>query len=453
MSDRGYSTGQVAAQLAVSQERIRALCVARRIEAIQSPGGQWRIPESEVERIQNEGLPQLPHAMIAAPVDPTDSTDYEEDAGQPRPPRPEESPRVALATEKILLEKARRETLENTVAIFELEKRKAETQDFFDARAIERAERERKERERLRAESKQREDEALRSNWEATAIRMIPSGAPPDIHERVRREVRRQLCSLEPLPAPASASRTIDAIVCAETAPWLRQRHIEALLKETRDWLPWRARAIWKHDDPVWEDLARTAAAEAAKALPNASVSEVRTAMQAAVRDVSKRFEHVKRSQEIAGECVLNGIPNATPESKRVAFCAVAKALLAVPPECDANRMKAVARETLSRLAPIHANAPVALGDNKPGTAQRQGDERAARLLADLDRCVSDDIERHYGFSFNSVGDRTEFIRNVRSKLRRKLSRVALEQPGLTDRDLRRQLRGWLQNYAENGTF
>ncbi|HWY48397.1 MAG TPA: helix-turn-helix domain-containing protein [Bryobacteraceae bacterium] len=58
-----YSTGQVARELGVTQARIRTLCQNGLIAAEITPGGQFRIPKSEVDRLKRDGLPAIPRPI------------------------------------------------------------------------------------------------------------------------------------------------------------------------------------------------------------------------------------------------------------------------------------------------------------------------------------------------------------------------------------------------------
>src|ERR1700674_1011868 len=58
-----YSTGQVARQLGTTLATIRLLCENRIIAAETTPGGHWRVPASEVERLKRDGLPPIPRPL------------------------------------------------------------------------------------------------------------------------------------------------------------------------------------------------------------------------------------------------------------------------------------------------------------------------------------------------------------------------------------------------------
>src|SRR5579862_568114 len=64
MPTRGYfTTGQAAQQLSTSQAQIRALCESGAVEAKTTPGGQYRIPAGELERLKRDGLPPIPRPL------------------------------------------------------------------------------------------------------------------------------------------------------------------------------------------------------------------------------------------------------------------------------------------------------------------------------------------------------------------------------------------------------
>ena len=61
-----YSTGQAATELKVTQAQIRALCESGAIETQVTPGGQWRLPKAEVDRLKADGIPPVPRPLPGA---------------------------------------------------------------------------------------------------------------------------------------------------------------------------------------------------------------------------------------------------------------------------------------------------------------------------------------------------------------------------------------------------
>src|SRR5438876_9733700 len=66
-----YSTGQAARQLGTTLAAIRVLCENRVVAAETTPGGQWRVPASEVERLKRNGLPPIPRPLPTESATPT----------------------------------------------------------------------------------------------------------------------------------------------------------------------------------------------------------------------------------------------------------------------------------------------------------------------------------------------------------------------------------------------
>jgi len=55
-----YRTGQAAKALGVSDHHVRRLCDAGLIEAELTERNHWRIPASEIDRLTEDGVPELP---------------------------------------------------------------------------------------------------------------------------------------------------------------------------------------------------------------------------------------------------------------------------------------------------------------------------------------------------------------------------------------------------------
>lgn len=468
--DAHYTTGQVAEELGVSQERVRALCQAGKIRSVRMPGGQFRVSESELQRIKKHGLPPLPKVMLSHPTD--NGREDDEDHEPPPPPRPEESPRVLNAIEETLVQRQRREALEHKVAILELERRKAETEDFFDARDREEAEHWRHEQERARIERQQKANRELLLQWEAAAIQAIPRGAPAGVVERVQTEIRRQLGSVNPLPSTQSLRLTVDAIVRTEAAPFLRQQEIDKLLSESREWLPWSARVRgYADDDPTWEKAARAEVQRIIQATPNAPIEVLRAEARQAVMGITEQFNHVQRCGAFIGHLNFNTLAGVTEEEKRAARRAIAEAIGPLPHGVSDAVMEKAAQEALTPFAAaIAARQEPAVrktGDNagKPATAapviakpqptdmqpsaRRAAEQRASRLLTDVDRYVAEGVERYHGFNFYSARHKKEFIASVEPKLREALTRCILKEPTATDEGLRHGITKWLRDYVE----
>ena len=55
-----YRSGQAAQLIGISAYHVRRLCEAGFIDAVLAASGHWQIPASEIQRLQREGIPEIP---------------------------------------------------------------------------------------------------------------------------------------------------------------------------------------------------------------------------------------------------------------------------------------------------------------------------------------------------------------------------------------------------------
>ena len=113
-----YSTGQVARQLGITLATVRLLCENSVIAAETTPGGQWRVPASEVKRLERDGLPPIPRPLPTESAPPEMHEMAHHDGPSESPPKPSAdvvSAEDLVAITRSLLEKRRidREIEEN----------------------------------------------------------------------------------------------------------------------------------------------------------------------------------------------------------------------------------------------------------------------------------------------------------------------------------------------------
>ncbi len=235
-----YSTGQVARQLGTTLAAVRILCENRVIAAETTPGGQFRVPASEVERLKRDGLPPIPRPLpIGSAPSPRNGTaacrGYSEF-------RVETSAEVVSAADQVAITRS------------ELEKRKIdreieENEDWFRDRQRRQAATEAVERQRT--EAKQAEQRRLRwaQQWTQYALNSVPYDARREVEMDVHLKVREALSVLEPSQAEAITQRIVDAAVHKALGPWTRKQEFERALNAAMNGLPWdiRCRTEYAH--------------------------------------------------------------------------------------------------------------------------------------------------------------------------------------------------------------
>src|SRR5260370_21649703 len=111
-----YSTGQVARELGTPLAAIRVLRENRVIAAETTPGGHWRVPAPEVERLKRDGLPPIPRPL------PTESAPPARNGTDGRLAEP--SDEVVSAADQVAITRSMLEKRK-------IEREGEETQDWF----------------------------------------------------------------------------------------------------------------------------------------------------------------------------------------------------------------------------------------------------------------------------------------------------------------------------------
>jgi excisionase family DNA binding protein len=279
-----FTTGQAAQQLSTSQAQIRALCESGAVEAKTTPGGQYRIPAGELERLKRDGLPPIPH------------------------PLPDESRPMArngrARLGNLLLAAPSGEVVsaveEVTITERQLEKRRLERaleeeEDWFRARADQQAQREAQQREADRrrqdaadAERRRRERD---NGWLKHAMTMVPFDARCQVEQDIHDQVQAALDKVRLGELDTVARRVVDATVARVLKPWRRSRDIAQAIEDARRSLPFEMRgSSWK--PTTWESKACQAAAKALEGVrPDASYYEMWAVAREAVKGGIATFE------------------------------------------------------------------------------------------------------------------------------------------------------------------
>ena len=224
-----YSTGQVARQLGTTLAAIRILCDNRVISAQTTPGGHWRVPASEVERLKRDGLPPIPRPL------PSEAAPSARNGPGVRPQTEllaEPSDEVVSAADQVDIT---RSMLEKRKIERELE----ENEDWFRERQRQQTAAETAERQRT--ELKQAEQQRLLwvQQWTQYALNSLPYDARREVEMEVHAAVQEALSKIEPSQPQAITQRLVDAAMHRALGPWNRKQEIERALKAGMNRLAW----------------------------------------------------------------------------------------------------------------------------------------------------------------------------------------------------------------------
>jgi len=288
----------VARELTVSQPLIRSLCESGAIEAELTPGRQWRIPSSEVERLRKDGLPALPRPL---PDDPTvKSRRAHGRGGQPKLLAAPSSS-VVESYEGVACKEALKREREVDWELLEIEDRFTQRQ-----RAQEEEERKRQAQEARREEARlqaeiQAEAEQRRqqrdNDWLDYATRstiFLDIEAAADVHDEVQAALDRVRLDVE----DEIVRRVVNAAVKKASRPWQRKKDAEFAMQLARLCLPYGMTGYsWNPNE--WEIRAKQAAAEAIDNLrDDASAEEIQAVAKSAMKRVVTEFEAQKEAKD-----------------------------------------------------------------------------------------------------------------------------------------------------------
>ena len=308
---KDYTTGRAARELRASQNRLRALCQAGMIAARATPGGHFRIPKSEIDRLRRDGVPDPPPATPTEPQAESVSTPAENPHRHPVLLAEPSELAIASADEVV--------QLENEVKAIGLKRAKEENLDWF-------RERQRKQDEAKAAHARQvfeSKAQRLRREWEnywlEYAMECLPDCAPEDARLPVYESVRQTLTDLSPSDPEEVVEPLIRAAMENGLRPWRHSKEIERAVQEARSQLPTWVRNWSSLPPSEWELRAMSRAREIIAELQDeVTFAEMQAAAIAAGREVARQYEDWNTRRAI-----VDGIFLQTPDEQEKARQAV----------------------------------------------------------------------------------------------------------------------------------
>jgi predicted site-specific integrase-resolvase len=305
--------GQAAAQLKVSNHHLRQLCKCGLVEADQSPAGQWRIPLSEIQRLQSVGVPPPPtfieeggsHLGAAPSAEGLPETHVAAAASGPTHLPAPPSPAVIMAQEDAEIEEAavRKEEAavrrkESTVRKLHLEFEEQQAQDQLNARKN----REHTQTEANRAAARQSEEQTQHAEWVEQWAEQALRGLPRNIAGALRLElhnaVSTRLANLPRIQSNTLTQQLIDAETDRVLRPWKRQLVVDRAVESVCERLPFDLR--YSHEYRARKSQAAQIARKAIEQLGDVPQWQMEATGSAAVMPIVIEFEHQQRCAKLA---------------------------------------------------------------------------------------------------------------------------------------------------------
>jgi hypothetical protein len=315
------------------------------IAARATPGGHFRIPKTEIDRLRRDGVPDPPPAT---PVE-TQS----EPVSAPAIVNPQRHPvLLAQPSEQAINSADEVVQLENEVKAIGLKRIKEENLDWF-------RDRQRKQDEAKAAQARQvlqAKAERLRRDWENNWLQYAMEGVSDDAPEEARlpvyESVQRVLADLSPSDPEEIVEPLIRAAVDTGLRPWRRSKDIEAAIQEARGPLPYWAKGGSELSE--WELRSMRAAADAIRGLrDDATLEEMRAVATASGRRVAGEYRHHEECRTLVGNVYLSQMPSDQEKARETVGAALEK----MPVGVSRAQMERVRDEV---LAPFTAAAETA---------------------------------------------------------------------------------------------
>jgi len=432
MSQIFYRIGQAAARLGISKYHLRRLAKEGLIRHKSTRTGQLLFPDSEINRLEEEGVPPVP--ATAEPEDAAEEVDHEPTDDRAPSTKDEllaaPSRRVISSPEEVLASRYK-------VKKMRIEEDMEQTKEAPGERcaektalkAVQEAERQRLtevQRDLQARAGEERKHREWVDSWVQSAINWLPYGVPEQYHLEVRRQVEEALQELHPSQSYSLASSLVRAASAKALEPFERQRETEKAVEEALGNLDISAKDFYKPTE--WQIRSERDARTALRALPQgASFQEKKAAARTAVHKINAEFEHSHTCDRLVAQVSFWG---GTDEERRRAKLAVEKALKALPVGSSSTEMEEVKNRTLK---PFEEEVEKR---KKQKEKQAQIEQRLAQSLRYIEAYLKE-LESEDELEFDGAQDLRNFSYELRDAIAPKV-RSELERQDVSDARLRK---------------
>ena len=422
-----YSTGEAAQLLQTSQDTIRRLCESGAIRAELTPGGQWRLPQSEVTRLKKEGLPPLPRPLPGAATG--------------RPARTTAGPELpSFASPETVATYDETVRLKAEIEALRLRQEKEKALDWFRQREKEeqarRQEIERQRRLQAAKAERQRRHRLWFDRWQKHALDCIPFSARRQVEPDVYRAVAEVLDACTPEQDETITRQLVEAAARGVVKRWERERHVERLVADARDWwLPLGARGCGG-ELSRWQVAAVKAAREAIAALPaDTPLDVMEAAARQAVARVAEQFRDYQLREELVHSCAfLRQLPE---RERQLVEARLKQALAQLPPGMPRALLEQARDEALKPIREAFEKQREAeRREQEEAERRRRAEFRANLALSHLGFY----LQHHKHFRYDGLRDLWRTTDELAKVLRPKLVEIILCEPDVSDEKLRRYM-------------
>lgn len=404
-----YRIGQAAARLRRSKYHLRRLAKEGLIHYKTTSSGQLLFPASEIDRLEEEGVPPVP--ATAEPEDAAEEVDDEPTAYRAHSVKgqlvPASSRGMISPAERVL--SSWHETAALKAAQQAERRRIIKTQRELWARA-----------------DGERERQEWVDSWVQSAINWLPYGVPQQYQLEVRRQVEGVLQELHPSQSYSLVSSLVNAASARALEPLERQRETEKAVEKALANLDISAKDFYKPTE--WQIRSEHDARAALRALPQgASFHEKKAAARSAVHKINAELEHARTFNRLVEQVSLW---SGSDEERRRAKLSVEKALKALPVGSSLTEMEEVKNRIVKPFEEAIEKR------KKQKEKQASIEERLAQAQGYVETYLKE-LESEDEFGFDDVQDLRNFSSELRDSIAPKL-REELADGDLTDAQFKR---------------
>ncbi len=313
------------------------------VEAELSPGGQWRVPISEIQRLKTDGVPPCPTAIqepaqqppVEQPSEnPDQSDDPEELYGEP-------SDELKEAAEEAIITEKQVTVAENKLRQRRIQKEATELDDFFQEREQRKDQQQRAEAVKLAQLEEARQHHAWIQQWVEQALSALWD-VPGPIRIQLADVITERLHSTPRTEPDALTRRIIEALTDTTLAPWKHLQAVDRAIEWACGQLPYGLR--YSAQSSHWKAVAAQAIRKAVEVLGQGATSgQMQTAALLAIRPIVLQFEHVERCRKIATDLPA-GLTSQEQEDAREQ---IAEALAPLPADTSQRKLEQTAAAVL----------------------------------------------------------------------------------------------------------
>jgi excisionase family DNA binding protein len=422
-----YRSGQAAKQLGISSYHVRRLCEAGEIAAEITDGNQWRIPVTEIRRLETEGVPPVPQELND---DPADQQATPLDRGRGRD-RVEAAPEVTAAANAVRIAASQVERRR-------LERDAEEVEDWFRERTRRETAQAAEELRRREAEQSQQVRRERIAGWTRYALNAIPFGFPREAELDVHTVVSGILGRLDLATDETTIKRLISAAIEKALVPWRRVQDRQKAIESAVNQLPFEVKYL-----PEFAALksraAEAATAAVAKLGEDAGVNDLELGATSAVQPMIREYEHKAACNRAVTELYL---PGATSEELEQGKKRVKRALFTLG--CDTSQ-KHIDRAKRDALAPLEAKIA-----HRNKAQQIEAEEQRVRAEAERKADVGlwhieAYLRDEYEFDGGLAAMRRE-VERLKPVIRERLIDELIDDPALGSEDIDQRVEEMIDN-------